>query len=73
MLQVKGQFKERLVATDVVIIIPVPSDASSPRFSVVKGSVVWAPEDSAIIWSINSIKVSYCKIFFNLISDGNLE
>lgn len=54
--KVKGQFKERLVATDVVIIIPVPSDASSPRFSVVKGSVVWAPEDSAIIWSINSIK-----------------
>ncbi|XP_069794817.1 AP-1 complex subunit mu-1-like isoform X2 [Narcine bancroftii] len=54
--KVKGQFKERLVATDVVIIIPVPSDASSPRFNTVKGSVEWVPEDSAIVWSIKSIK-----------------
>ncbi|XP_067846283.1 AP-1 complex subunit mu-1-like isoform X3 [Heptranchias perlo] len=54
--KVKGQFKERLTATDVAIIIPVPNDASSPKFSTAKGCVEWVPEDSAIIWSINSIK-----------------
>ncbi|XP_072430438.1 AP-1 complex subunit mu-1-like [Chiloscyllium punctatum] len=54
--KVKGKFKERLTATDVAIIIPVPSDASSPKFSTAKGCVEWVPEDSVIIWSINSIQ-----------------
>uniref|UniRef100_A0A4W3HRH9 AP-1 complex subunit mu-1 n=1 Tax=Callorhinchus milii TaxID=7868 RepID=A0A4W3HRH9_CALMI len=55
-VKVKGQFKERLSATNVVIIVPVPSDASSPKFNTAKGHVQWAPEESAIIWSINSIQ-----------------
>ncbi|XP_041064510.1 AP-1 complex subunit mu-1-like [Carcharodon carcharias] len=54
--RVKGQFKECLTATDVAIIFPVPSDASSPKFGTAKGCVEWVPEDSVIIWSINSIK-----------------
>ncbi|XP_043555102.1 AP-1 complex subunit mu-1-like isoform X2 [Chiloscyllium plagiosum] len=54
--KVKGKFKERLTATDVAIIIPVPSDASSPKFSTAKGCIEWVPEDSVIIWSINSIQ-----------------
>ncbi|XP_062920450.1 AP-1 complex subunit mu-1-like isoform X1 [Mobula hypostoma] len=54
--KVKGQFKKHIMATDIEIIIPVPSDASSPRFSTIKGSVEWAPEDNAIIWTMNSIK-----------------
>ncbi|XP_059504237.1 AP-1 complex subunit mu-1-like isoform X2 [Stegostoma tigrinum] len=54
--KVKGKFKERLTATDVAIIIPVPTDASSPKFSTAKGCIEWVPEDSVIIWSINSIQ-----------------
>ncbi|XP_067893206.1 AP-1 complex subunit mu-1-like isoform X2 [Heterodontus francisci] len=54
--KVKGQFKERLTATDIAIIIPVPSDASSPKFGTAKGCVEWVPKDNVIIWSVNSIK-----------------
>jgi hypothetical protein len=35
MLQAKGQFKRRSTANNVDIIVPVPTDADSPKFRVI--------------------------------------
>lgn len=66
LIKAKSQFKLRSVANDVKITIPVPPDADSPKFRVCKalycfdlttvqqsiGTVKYAPEKDAIIWSI---------------------
>ncbi|KAB8360867.1 hypothetical protein FH972_024601 [Carpinus fangiana] len=52
MLKAKAQFKRRSTANNVEIIVPVPSDADSPRFRCSVGSVHYAPEQSAIVWKI---------------------
>lgn len=51
-LKARAQFKRRSTANNVEIIVPVPSDADSPRFRTNIGSVHYAPEKSAIIWKI---------------------
>jgi AP-1 complex subunit mu len=51
-LKARAQFKRRSTANNVEIIVPVPSDADSPRFRTNIGSVHYAPEQSAIIWKI---------------------
>lgn len=52
MLKAKAQFKRRSTANNVEIIVPVPSDADSPKFRTNIGSVHYAPEQSAIVWKI---------------------
>eukprot|EP01127_Copromyxa_protea_P000446 TRINITY_DN10364_c0_g1_i1.p1 TRINITY_DN10364_c0_g1~~TRINITY_DN10364_c0_g1_i1.p1 ORF type:complete len:431 (-),score=89.79 TRINITY_DN10364_c0_g1_i1:71-1234(-) len=52
LIKAKSQFKLRSVANDVKIIIPVPPDADSPKFRQSIGTVKYAPEKDAIIWSI---------------------
>ncbi|GMR53936.1 hypothetical protein PMAYCL1PPCAC_24131, partial [Pristionchus mayeri] len=54
MVKAKSQFKRRSTANNVEIIIPVPSDADSPKFKTSVGSVKYAPEQSAFVWSIKS-------------------
>lgn len=54
MVKAKSQFKRRSTANNVEIIIPVPGDADSPKFKTGIGSVKYAPEQSAIIWTIKS-------------------
>ena len=51
-LKARAQFKRRSTANNVEILVPVPSDADSPRFRTNIGSVHYAPEKSAIIWKI---------------------
>lgn len=51
-LKARAQFKRRSTANNVEILVPVPSDADSPRFRTNIGSVHYAPEQSAIIWKI---------------------
>jgi len=52
LIKAKSQFKLRSVANDVKIVIPVPPDADSPKFRQSIGTVKYAPEKDAIIWSI---------------------
>ena len=54
MVKAKSQFKRRSTANNVEIVIPVPGDADSPKFKTGIGSVKYAPEQSAIIWTIKS-------------------
>jgi AP-1 complex subunit mu len=52
MIKAKAQFKRRSTANNVEILIPVPDDADSPRFRTSIGTVHYAPERSAIVWTI---------------------
>ncbi|XP_015787647.1 AP-1 complex subunit mu-1 [Tetranychus urticae] len=54
MIKARSQFKRRSTANNVEIVIPVPHDADSPKFKTSIGSVKYAPEQDAIIWSIKS-------------------
>ncbi|GFT38499.1 hypothetical protein NPIL_224981 [Nephila pilipes] len=54
MIKAKSQFKRRSTANNVEIIIPVPTDADSPKFKTTVGNVKYAPEQNAIIWSVKS-------------------
>ncbi|NXA72343.1 AP1M2 protein, partial [Thryothorus ludovicianus] len=53
-LQAKGQFKKQSVANGVEIVVPVPSDADSPKFKTSVGSARYLPERNVVIWSIKS-------------------
>lgn len=53
-VQAKSQFKRQSIANHVEIIIPVPSDADSPKFKTSVGSVKYVPELSAFVWMIRS-------------------
>ncbi|CEF67920.1 AP-47 [Strongyloides ratti] len=54
MVKAKSQFKRQSIANSVEVMIPVPSDADSPKFKTTVGSVRYAPEHSAFIWTIRS-------------------
>ncbi|CAJ0578272.1 unnamed protein product, partial [Mesorhabditis spiculigera] len=54
MIKAKSQFKRRSTANNVEVIIPVPSDADSPKFKTSIGSVRYTPEQSAFVWTIKS-------------------
>uniref|UniRef100_A0A8C4QQN3 AP-1 complex subunit mu-1 n=1 Tax=Eptatretus burgeri TaxID=7764 RepID=A0A8C4QQN3_EPTBU len=55
MIKVKSQFKKRSTANAVEILIPVPSDADTPRFKTSIGSAKWLPEKNAVVWNIKSL------------------
>jgi len=52
LVKVRSQYKQRSVANNVKIIIPVPADADSPRFRASIGSVQYSPGQNCIIWTI---------------------
>ncbi|XP_053907852.1 AP-1 complex subunit mu-2 isoform X2 [Cuculus canorus] len=54
MVKAKGQFKKQSVANGVEIVVPVPSDADSPKFKTTVGSAKYLPEKNVIIWTIKS-------------------
>ena len=57
-LQAKSQFKRRSTANNVEIVIPVPTDADSPKFKTTVGSCKYMPDQSAFVWTIKSFPVS---------------
>ncbi|VDL80641.1 unnamed protein product [Nippostrongylus brasiliensis] len=54
MVKAKSQFKRQSIANHVEVIIPVPSDADSPKFKSSVGSVKYVPELNAFVWTIRS-------------------
>ena len=55
LVKARTQFKRRSTANNVEIIIPVPSDADTPKFQSSTGNAEYAPELGAIVWKIKSI------------------
>ena len=69
MIKAKSQFKRRSTANHVEIVVPVPSDADSPKFKTSVGSVKYIPEDSTVVWYIKSFpggKEFLMRAHFNL-------
>lgn len=56
MVKAKSQFKRRYTANNVEIMVPVPSDADSPKFKTTMGSARYVPEKSSVVWSIRSFQ-----------------
>ncbi|KAF8368852.1 apm-1 [Pristionchus pacificus] len=54
MVKAKSQFKRQSIANHVEVIIPVPSDADSPKFKTSVGSVKYVPELNSFVWTIRS-------------------
>ncbi|XP_005994174.1 AP-1 complex subunit mu-2 [Latimeria chalumnae] len=54
MVKAKGQFKRQSVANNVEIMVPVPSDADSPKFKTSVGSAKYVPEKNTVVWTIKS-------------------
>jgi len=76
MIKAKSQFKQRSTANNVEIVIPVPSDADSPSFKTSIGTVKYAPERDAIVWSIKQFhggKEYLMRAHFGLPSVSNEE
>eukprot|EP01086_Lenisia_limosa_P000545 TRINITY_DN10971_c0_g1_i1.p1 TRINITY_DN10971_c0_g1~~TRINITY_DN10971_c0_g1_i1.p1 ORF type:complete len:425 (+),score=97.60 TRINITY_DN10971_c0_g1_i1:140-1414(+) len=80
LIKARSQFKERSQGQNVVIEVPVPADASTPKFKTTFGTVKYAPEKNAIIWTIKSFpggKEYLMRAHFGLPSiesdDGKIE
>lgn len=56
MIKTRSNFKRQSSANNVEIIIPVPSDADSPRFKTSVGKVEYIPEKNCFIWKIKQFQ-----------------
>jgi len=56
LVKAKSNFKERSVANNVRILVPVPPDADTPRFKCSLGTAAYAPELNAIQWTIKQFQ-----------------
>lgn len=68
-VKARSQFKERSAATNVEIILPLPQDAIVPQSRCSQGSAQYAPEKSAMVWTIKSFpggKEYLLRVNFNL-------
>nr|ALD47920.1 adaptor protein complex 1 subunit mu [Emiliania huxleyi] len=76
MIKAKSQFKQRSTANNVEIVVPVPADADTPSFKTSIGTVKYAPERDAIVWSIKQFhggKEYLMRAHFGLPSVSNEE
>jgi len=76
MIKAKSQFKQRSTANNVEIVIPVPPDADTPSFKTSIGTVKYAPERDAIVWTIKQFhggKEYLMRAHFGLPSVSNEE
>lgn len=51
-VKVKSNYKERSIANNVDIFVPVPEDVESPHFNAPTGHAVYVPEHNALKWTI---------------------
>jgi len=52
LVKIRSQYKQRSVANNVKVIIPVPPDADSPQFKASIGTVQYNPGQNCILWTI---------------------
>eukprot|EP01114_Cavostelium_apophysatum_P015891 TRINITY_DN4421_c0_g1_i1.p2 TRINITY_DN4421_c0_g1~~TRINITY_DN4421_c0_g1_i1.p2 ORF type:complete len:429 (-),score=126.65 TRINITY_DN4421_c0_g1_i1:1983-3269(-) len=55
-IKARSQFKQRSTANNVQISIPVPKNAATPKLKASFGSVKYAPEKDALIWTIKQFE-----------------
>jgi AP-1 complex subunit mu len=51
-IKVKSNYKERSIANNVDIYVPVPEDVEGPSFNTPTGNAVYVPEHNALKWTI---------------------
>ncbi|CAH2351851.1 AP-1 complex subunit mu-1-I [[Candida] railenensis] len=51
---VKAQIKKKSTANNVEVIIPIPEDADTPKFTPEYGTVKWYPERSEVVWKLKT-------------------
>ncbi|CUM47590.1 uncharacterized protein AC631_05170 [Debaryomyces fabryi] len=51
---VKAQIKKKSVANNVEVVIPLPDDADTPKFTPEYGTVKWIPEKACLIWKLKT-------------------
>lgn len=74
LIKCSSSLKGRSVANNVEILVPVPPDADSPKFKTNAGSVRYAPERNALLWTIKQLqgdKEIYLRAHFGLPSISN--
>ncbi|KAJ7698991.1 AP-1 complex subunit MU-1 [Mycena rosella] len=54
-VKVIAQFKRKCTANNVEICVPVPEDASGPKFHSSTGRAHYAPEKGAFVWSMKQL------------------
>lgn len=64
MVKAKSQFKRQSIANHVEIMVPVPSDADSPKFKSPIGSTKYTPENGAFVWTIRNFPGKIFCIYF---------
>lgn len=52
MVKVKSNYKEKSIANNVDIYVPVPDDVEGPVFKTASGNVSYVPENNCLKWSI---------------------
>jgi len=55
-IKAKSQFKQRSTANNVQIFVPVPPNAAAPKMKSSFGSVKYAPEKDALVWTIKQFE-----------------
>ncbi|XP_049850274.1 AP-1 complex subunit mu-like [Schistocerca gregaria] len=55
LVKLKSQFRSKSMAHNVIIDIPVPSNADSPTFKSTIGTVCYRPEKNVVTWSIKML------------------
>jgi len=51
-VKARTQFKQKSIANNVEIIVPVPIDVDSPVFKANVGTVKYVPDKSCMVWCI---------------------
>ncbi|RKP31668.1 clathrin adaptor, mu subunit [Metschnikowia bicuspidata] len=51
---VKAQIKKKSTANNVEVVIPLPEDADTPKFTSEYGTMKWIPEKSCMIWKLKT-------------------
>lgn len=51
-VKVKSNYKEKSIANNVDVLVPVPEDVESPNFHTSTGSAQYVPEHNALKWTI---------------------
>lgn len=55
-IKCKSNCKRRCVASKVVVYIPVPGDADTPKTKPTMGTAAYVPEKDAIVWTIQYLQ-----------------